>query len=29
MTEREKVLSVLDSLGIKYKLITHPAVHTI
>lgn len=29
MTEKEKVLEVLDSLGIEYKLITHPAVHTI
>ncbi|MGN1418952.1 MAG: prolyl-tRNA synthetase associated domain-containing protein [Acutalibacteraceae bacterium] len=29
MDEKEKVLSVLDSLGIEYKLINHEAVHTI
>lgn len=29
MTQREKVLSKLDELGIEYKMIVHPPVHTI
>lgn len=29
MQQKEKVISVLDELGIEYKLINHPEVHTI